>query len=240
MKLYSVNNQGYLYGRRQLESNSEYELSRKFIKEYLMLDDSIFSHMDNCYYLENYCHIERRGGHRYLRPSKCSKFVLEQGKHLFYNYQWNYSYHGTFTENVKSIIKFGLKKPGSRAGNDIVKSKHGTVYGEGIYTSKIPLYAQQYAPTVKWLGKYIQTIFMVRQKPESIDFTNGERSYTLGRRDIHKLYKGHISEEEIQFVCFEESSCVLHALLIKVHDKDPHSIGGEDYKIKEILDGLAD
>src|SRR4051794_2964509 len=41
MKLYSVNNQGYLYNRRQLESNFKYELSRKFIKEYLMLDDSI-------------------------------------------------------------------------------------------------------------------------------------------------------------------------------------------------------
>ncbi|CAI2177728.1 9149_t:CDS:2 [Funneliformis geosporum] len=192
MNLYSRNNQGYLYGRSQLESNFEYELSRKFIKEYLMLDDSIFSHMDNCYYLENYCYIESRGGH-------------QQGKHLFYNNKWNYSYHGTFTKNVKSIIKFGLKKPGSHAGNNLIKSMHGMM-----------------------------------QKPESIDFTNGERYYTLGRRDINKLYRIHISEEEIQFVCFEESSCVLHALLIKVHDRDPHAIGGEDYKVKEILDGLAD
>src|SRR5581483_7812719 len=137
-----MDNQGYLYGRSELGRNSNYNLSYRFVKEYLGLDDSLFSHQDNCYYLSNYHHLEYRGGHRYLRPSKCSKFVLNQGYHLFYNYQWTYSYHGTNPENIDSILKYGLKSPGSFAGNKRIHSVHGATYGSGIYTSKIPLYAQ--------------------------------------------------------------------------------------------------
>ncbi|CAG8723162.1 14100_t:CDS:2, partial [Funneliformis mosseae] len=57
-------------------------------------------------------------------------------------------------------IKFGLKKLRSRAGNDIIKSKHRA-------------------------REFIPPKFHFKQKPKSIDFTNGERSYTLGRRDIY-------------------------------------------------------
>ncbi|CAG8488650.1 21520_t:CDS:10, partial [Gigaspora rosea] len=143
-------------------SADELELENEF-------DESLFSHQDDCYYLSNYCHLENRGGHRYLRPSKCSKFVLKQGYHLFYNYDWTYSYHGTDPKNIKSILKYGLKKPGSLAGNDEVRTAHGSKYGPGIYTSKVPLYAQLYAPMIKWGDKYFQTIFMVRQKLNSIN-----------------------------------------------------------------------
>ncbi|CAG8720383.1 7962_t:CDS:1, partial [Cetraspora pellucida] len=214
-------NEGYLYGTGALGRKSDYTLSRKFIKEYLQLDDSLFSHPDNCYYLSNYCHIENRGGHRYLRPSECSKFVLKQGYHLFYDYNWTYSYHGTDPKNIKSILQYGLKKPGSLAGNKIVASVNGSMYGTGIYTSKVPLYSQLYAPMTSWEGKYFQTILMVRQKSNSIDPQEGEGTYTnslLGCTDIHKLYSGKISSDEMQYVCFDESSCVLHALLIKIHD----------------------
>jgi hypothetical protein len=215
---------GYLYGKHELGQNSDYNMSYKFVKEYLKLDDSIFSHRDNCYYLDNYRHLEIRGGHRYLRPSKCSKFVLKQGYHLFNNYQWTYSYHGTNSENIESILKHGLKIPGSFAGNNKVHSVHGTMYGLGIYTSKVPLYAQLYAPVVRWNGKYFQTILMVRQKPNSINTQEGEGTYTtsrLGCHNLHRLYNGMISSDEMQYVCFDEESCVLHALLIKVHDNHP-------------------
>ncbi|POG65884.1 hypothetical protein GLOIN_2v1880277 [Rhizophagus irregularis DAOM 181602=DAOM 197198] len=213
-------NEGYLYGKRELERNSDYTMSHKFIKEYLQLDDSIFSHHDNCYYLENYSHLEYRGGHRYLRPSKCSKFVLKQGHHLFYNYQWTYSYHGTNSKNIKSILQHGLKIPGTLAGEQIVRMEHGSTYGNGIYTSKIPLYSQLYAPVIRWNGKYFQTILMVRQRSDSIDVQEGEAN-------------------EMQYVCFDESSCILHALLVKVHDYDPmDSDGGEYRKISKILDNL--
>ncbi|CAG8465188.1 11688_t:CDS:1 [Dentiscutata erythropus] len=210
-------NEGYLYGAGALGRESDYTISHKFIKEYLQLDESLFSYQDNCYYLSNYCHLENRGGHR----SKCSKFVLKQGYHLFYNYEWTYSYHGTDPKNIKSILKYGLKKSGTFAGNNKIESAHGSAYGCGIYTSKVPLYSQLYAPMTKWGDKYFQTIFIVRQKPNSIDAQEGEGSYTkcmLNHTDIHKLYKGKISSDEMQYVCFDESSCVLHALLIKVHD----------------------
>jgi hypothetical protein len=234
--------EGYLYGKRELESNSDYTMAYKFIKEYLKLDDSIFSHSDDCYYLENYCHIEYRGGHRYLRPSKCTKFVLNQGHHLFYNYQWTYSYHGTNSKNIKSILQHGLKIPGTFAGDKIVQSVHGSTYGNGIYTSKIPLYSQLYAPVIRWYGKYFQTILMVRQRSDSIDVQEGEGTYTiniLNYENLHKLYKGKISANEMQYVCFDENSCVLHALLIKIHDYDPmDSDGGEYHKISKILDNL--
>ncbi|CAB4415816.1 unnamed protein product [Rhizophagus irregularis] len=238
-------NEGYLYGKRELERNSDYTMSHKFIKEYLQLDDSIFSHHDNCYYLENYSHLEYRGGHRYLRPSKCFKFVLKQGHHLFYNYQWTYSYHGTNSKNIKSILQHGLKIPGTLAGEKIVWMEHGSTYGNGIYTSKIPLYSQLYAPVIRWNGKYFQTILMVRQRSDSIDVQEGEGTYTVSTLDylnyenLHKLYKGKISANEMQYVCFDESSCILHALLVKVHDYDPmDSDGGEYRKISKILDNL--
>ncbi|RIA99408.1 hypothetical protein C1645_747240 [Glomus cerebriforme] len=234
-------NQGYLYGRSELERNSDYTISYKYVKEYLKIDDSMFSHPDNCYYLNNYCHIENRGGHRYLRPSKCSKFVLKQGYFLFNNYHWTYSYHGTDSSNIKSILKYGLKASGSFAGKKKVESAHGTLYGDGIYTSKIPLYSQLYAPVTKWNGKYFQTILMVRQKSGSIDAQMGEGTYTtsfLRCRNLHDLYKGKISPDEMQYVCSDESSCVLHALLIKVHDKDPEYEGGEYHKVSDILDSL--
>lgn len=233
-------NEGYEYGQHQLSKNKNHQLAADFIKNYLQLDDSIFSHADDCYYLDNYCHIEKRGGHRYLRPSCCSKFVLQQGKHLFYDYEWSYSYHGTHPKNVQSIVKYGLKIPGNNAGNVKISVANGSVYGNGIYSAKIPLYAQLYAPCVQWQGKYVQTIFMLRKDAKRTNITDIEACYTasmIGRNDVHKLYDGQISSDEIQWVTNDESAVVLHSILIKVHDTDPTSNGGEYYKVAQILDG---
>jgi hypothetical protein len=223
-----------------LKKNTRHLFAIDFIRDYLQLDDSVFSHPDDCYYLNNYCHIEERGGHRYLRPSHCSKFVLMQGKHLFYNYTWSYSYHGTDPKNVQSIIKYGLKIPGNSAGSEKVVIANGSAYGNGIHSAKIPLYAQLYAPCIKWRGKYVQTIFMVRKDAKRTDITDIEGCYTqcmIGRVDIHKLYDGKITSNEIQWMTKDESAVVLHALLIKVHDTDPVKDDGEYGKIAKILDG---
>ena len=72
--------------------------------------------MLDCYYYNNNCHIEKWGGHRYLRPSNCSKFVLKRSEDYFFNEKLSYSYHGTHPNNIKNILKEGLKVPD---GNNI-------------------------------------------------------------------------------------------------------------------------
>ena len=233
------NNEGYLYGPSELSKTKQHLFAIDFIRDYLQLDDSIFSHPDDCYYLNNYCHIEERGGHRYLRPSHCSKFVLQQGKHLFHNYEWSYSYHGTAPKNVQSIIRYGLKIPGNTAGNVQIKVENGSAYGNGIYSAKIPLYAQLYAPCVQWRGKYVQTVFMLRKDAKRTNVTDIEGCYTqsmIGRLDLHELYDNKIANDEIQWITNDESAVVLHALLIKVHDINPVEKNGEYYNVAKILD----
>ncbi|CAF3304907.1 unnamed protein product [Rotaria socialis] len=236
----AIHNEGYEYSSNKLSRNQRHSFAAEFIRDELKLDDSVFSHQDDCYYLNNHCHIENRGGHRYIRPSNCSKFILKQGKHLFSDYTWSYSYHGTASENVKNIITYGLKIPGHTAGSMKVSVQHGSIYGAGIYSTKIPLYAQLYAPCIPWRGKYVQTIFMLRLNANKTQTVNAEGHYTAymkGRTDIHLLYGGKIDYNEIQFMTPEDSAVVLHALLVKVHDSDPDSAGGEYDKVAQILDG---
>ncbi|CAG8729293.1 15359_t:CDS:2, partial [Racocetra fulgida] len=120
-----------------------------------------------------------------------------------------YTDQGHSNENlIIRILQYGLKKPGSLAGDKVIKLVNGSNYGTGIYTSKIPLYSQLYAPMTSWEGKYFQTILMVRQKSDSIDTQEGEGTYStslLGNTNIHKLYKGKISSDEMQYVCFDEN-----------------------------------
>jgi hypothetical protein len=125
------------------------------------------------------------------------------------------------------------------AGNVDIKVVNGSAYGNGIYSSKIPLYSQLYAPCVEWRGKYVQTIFMVRKDAKRTNITDIEGDYTvsmIGRKDIHKLYDGEIAKNEIQWMTTDESAVVLHALLIKVHDYDPLAKGGEYEIVGKILD----
>ena len=45
-----------------------------------------------------------------------------------------YSYHGTDPKNLKSILQDGLKIPNGKT----VKKANGNLYGDGIYSTKIP------------------------------------------------------------------------------------------------------
>jgi len=140
-------------------------------------------------------------------------------------------------------VKYGLKIPGNTAGSEKIEVANGSAYGNGIYSAKIPLYAQLYAPCVKWHGKYVQTVFMLRKDAKRTEITDIEGCYTqsmIGRVDIHKLYDGKIASNEIQWMTKDESAVVLHALLIKVHDINPIKNDGEYVKIVKILDEKHD
>ena len=239
-KKWSSHNKGYLYGT-DCSNYEKYRLAREYIKEKGFCDDSKFDHTLDCFYLENNCHIEKRGGHRYLRPSLCAKMVFKNSVSVFNDTSWLYSYHGTQIKNVKSILTNGLTYPGYSKRIQI-KANHGSRYGPGVYTSKLPLYAQLYAECDQWRGKYVQVILMVRQKPSSITQCGSEGCYTanmIGRTDIHQLYGGGISSDEVQFVTtVVEQNNIIQAMLIKIHDQKPDKPGGEYHDIARILDSI--
>lgn len=54
-----------------------------------------------------------------------------------------YCYHGTKCQFLPSIVKNGLRIP----DGDKISARNGTAYGKGIYSTKIPEYAQFYADT---------------------------------------------------------------------------------------------
>jgi len=242
MKLWSENNKGYAYGHNELSRIDEYNLALEYIKEKQFISYDKYSMSDNCYYYNNHCHIETRNGHRYLRPSNCSKFVLEQGKKHFTDYSLQYSYHGTHPNNIQSILKYGLSPSGARLDNGVtVAENNGAAFGKGVYTSKMPLYAQLYAPCEKWKNKYVQTILLVRQNPKSILEYGAEGKATknmIGRDDIHLLYGDLIKEEETQFKTEEYKTIVIQALLIKIHVQDPSTQGGEYFAVAELLNQI--
>jgi hypothetical protein len=95
----------------------EYKLAKEFLIAKGIYKEHYFQHQHDCYYLENNCHIEERGGHRYLRPSKCAKFILKQGMERFNSHEWGYAYHGTKVDNVVSIIENGLRPANSTLDN---------------------------------------------------------------------------------------------------------------------------
>eukprot|EP01084_Bolivina_argentea_P231388 390241_1 len=211
--LWNANNEGYVYGSHALNKAPQYQLALQFIKEKRFIADNEYSHSDDCYYLRNWCHMEQRGGHRYMRPSNCSKFVLKSGKKYFNQYNFQYAYHGTAVKNVSSIYQHGLVPSGSRLSNGrSVAQSHGNVFGNGVYTTKIPLYAQLYATVEQWKKWYVQTMFMVRQDPKTIDGYGSEGTATtsvLGRDDFNVLYGGLIDQNEVQFKATECKSIVL-------------------------------
>jgi hypothetical protein len=218
LKSFDLNlNEGYLFKCSDLNSESNYVLSKLFISDYLNLNVNLFSFEKNCYYLQNNCFIKMRQDHLYLRPSNCSKFVFKDEN---VKVDWLNSYQGTHPENVKRIIEFGLKSE-----------------GDEIFTSKIPLYAEMNAPTVYWKDKYIQTIFIFRQDPKKVQKSKEIQSNTfISAVDIQKLYNDRISKEDVELVTLDEKSIDLHALLIKIHDVDPFDSDSEYSKLKEIIE----
>jgi hypothetical protein len=210
-------NEGFIHSLSELNLEPNYGLSKLFILDYLKLNDKKCStHELNCHYLQNNCFIKIRSDHLYLRPSNCSKFVLNNS----FKENWFNTYRGTHPENVKSIIEFGSSQ---------LKSKENL-----ICTTKVPLYAEWSSPTVFWKGKYFQTILILRQDPTKVK----EKKSKLLNDDILKLYEGEdrISKDDIELVTMEEKSIAVHALLIKIHDEDPFGPGGEYSNLKEIIE----
>ena len=101
----------YVFGS-SLKNHSDHQLALRYIAEKNFLPENKYDHPNDCYYNENNCHIELRGGHRYLRPSNCSKFILKDGKQQFMEYGFQYAYHGTKNTNVSSILRSGLQPAG--------------------------------------------------------------------------------------------------------------------------------
>eukprot|EP01083_Nonionella_stella_P060256 157455_1 len=234
--VWNSNNEGYVYGSYNLKKVANHQLALQFIKEKKFITETDYSHGDDCYYKKNWCHIEERGGHRFLRPSNCSKFVLKSGKKYFNKYNFQYAYHGTAVTNVGSIYQHGLRPSGTGLPNgQRVHKQNGNVFGNGVYTTKIPLYAQLYATPCRWKGKWVQTIWLVRQDPKTVLELGSEGKATkavLRRDDFDVLYGGLLNKNEIQFLAKgnDYKSIVLQALLVKIHDVEPRS--GE---YKEVL-----
>jgi hypothetical protein len=142
---------------------------------------------------------------------------------------------------VKSILDNDLRVGGSVLNGQKISIKNGGAYGNGVYTSKIPLYSQLYAPCEKWNGKYVQTLFMVRQPADSVTIYGCEGCYTMnmiGRYDIHRLYGGLVGANEVQFVTQDFKSIVIQAILVKIHDCPPDELGGEYFEVSKILDNI--
>ncbi len=72
---------GYLYAE-QCRNHKDYEICKSFLNQWV--SDDLLSLNDSCYYLNNYDHLEVRGGHRYARPSFAFKFIIKKNKKYFH------------------------------------------------------------------------------------------------------------------------------------------------------------
>ena len=122
------------------------------------------------------------------------------------------------------LLCYMKQSKGSKLTNgQVVNQAHGNIYGNGVYTTKIPLYAQLYATVESWKKWYVQTVVMVRQDPTTVWEKSCEGAKTrnmLGRDDFHVLYGGLVNENEIQFLAKDHKTIVLQAL-VKIHDVHP-------------------
>jgi hypothetical protein len=237
--IWEKHNEGYTMNRSHLH----YRIACQYIHEKKFCDDSEFDHPFDCYYLNNSCHAELRGGHRFYRPSLCTKFIFKSAKSVFNDSTYQYSYHGTSSSNIHSIIQHGLCPGGSEINGTKIKMRYGNRLGWGVYSSACPLYAQLYAPIEEWNGYFVQTILMLRQPETSIaDKYSDEGCATtslLGRTDIWRLYGGILQPNEIQMKTTEYQKIVIQGLLIKIHQKNPINAGGEYDQLEKLLCELS-
>jgi hypothetical protein len=230
-------NQGYT----QNCNDPKYKLAREYLAEKAFCPDSEFDHRLDCLYLDNFCHVEERGGHRFLRPSNCTKFVFRRSSSVFSDARYPYSYHGTSSSNIRSILTHGLVPGGSSLDGITIPIKNGACLGSGVYTSTIPLYAQLYAPVEQWRNHYVQTFFMLRQSGDDLEHYTDEGCATqslIGRNDIWRLYGGLFRADEMQMKTQKYDGIVIQALLVKIHDVHPINNQGEYYKICNLLNEL--
>jgi len=145
----------------------------------------------------------------------------------FHKGHMGYCYHGTKPEFLNSIINSGLRVPN---GKD-VQVRNGSVYGVGIYSSKIPEYAQLYADPYEEKGIYYQVIFLLRQDLKEIEsmtpsetygkFSTGVSKEYTNMKYIHLLHSKLMKETDVQWMTKNEKSIVIEAILVKVHKVHP-------------------
>jgi hypothetical protein len=233
-KLWEMNNQGYA----QNWNSQRYKLARQYLAEMGFWPDQEFAHNLDCEYLGNFCHWDTRGPFYFYRPSACVKFPLKKAASVYNNPNYRTSYHGTASAKIKSILTYGLLPPGQWAGSTCIQQQNGEKLGIGVYTSPSPLYAQLYAPLEMWRGHYVQTVLMVRQPARDIVWYQDEgcaSASLIGRNDIWRLYGGTLHERELQMKTESWRDMVIQALIVKIHDQNPTSAGGEYHRIRELL-----
>lgn len=248
--LWKQNEEGYVSGPDMFDE-PHYQLALQYFNEKRFCDPKELAPERDCFYKRNHCHIENRNGARFIRPSMCTKFMLRRGIDIIKEQlqpgnpkqKWLPTYHGTNQANVASILKFGLLASGSTVpgSSHSVPCTNGSVYGNGVYTTMMPLYAQLYAPLDEWNGKFVQTFFMLCQDPDTVSKQGRSGAATcglMGRNDVYKLYGGHIAESETQFVTTDSSNFVICAVLIKIHDTDPRLPGGEFHEVVKVLEEI--
>jgi hypothetical protein len=180
-------------GSTQDRQHPQYLLALQYINEKKFCFDSEFNYALDCYDLDNFCHAELRGEHRFFRPSHCTKFVLRRSSTVFDNSSYLYSYHGTRSSNVASILQYGLLPGGTKIEGKTIPQSWGAALESGAYSRPRPLYAQLYAPSEKWRGYFVQTIFLLRQPATALkqSYADGHAALSmLGRSDLWRLHGG--------------------------------------------------
>jgi hypothetical protein len=236
-----MNNQGY----NQDWDSSTYKLARQYLAERSAWPDWKFNHEKDCVYLGNFCHMDYRGRQRFFRPSACVKFVLANAAWVFETPDYLTSYHGTESGNINSILSYGLLPAGETAGSTVIPKKNGEALraiGRGVYTSRSPLYAQLYSPIEWWRGHPVQTVLMTRQPERDIHPYSDEGCASVSlikRNDIWRLYGGSLRADELQMMTTNYRDIVIQAIIVKIHDQDPTTAGGEYDRIRRCLSEIC-
>jgi hypothetical protein len=223
-------------------NHPELRLCRQYLDERHFCDDQEFDHSLDCFYFDNLCDMELRGGHRFCRPTNCAKFMLKSAQWVFSNSDYVTAWHGTASANLPSILKWGLRPGNSWIDGVFIGQKHGAVFGPGVYMTLSPVYAALYAQVEPWGPYWVQTLLMVRVKASSIDPNQDESCGTLSlleRSDIHLLYGGNLGRDELQMKARNYSDVVVQGVIVKIHHKDPTAQGGEYHRISNVLKMLA-
>ncbi|TNV76752.1 hypothetical protein FGO68_gene13449 [Halteria grandinella] len=192
-----------------------------------------------------------------LRPSFCAKFVLQSAvdSGLFYDKDDKcYTYHGTKSKNVASILKYGLQMPNlDDPSKSVAKQENGNAVGDtdtpGIYTTKFPQYAEHYTDTIKHQGYNLSFMFLCRQDYQDsheIDTWETLSSSTLDKCSCDMLQYLHqddegdliIRSDEVQYKVTDPDMIDTQALLIFV-SMDTKK-GCKNPKLEKLLEAQRD
>jgi hypothetical protein len=218
-------------------------LAREYLNEMNFCPDFWFYHPQDVEFGDNSYYLKERHGQAFYYPSNCVEFPLHAGREEIQQPNYITAYHGTSSENIRSIMKYGLLPAGELAGDQVVQARHGAALGSGVYTSPCPLYAQLYAPVELWRGRYVQTFLRVRQPRRGLSFsgdTGCASTSLIGRDDVYRLYGIPPAVQALQHKSRIWYGIVVEAVLVKIHEQDPTAPGGEYYGIRELLKRLSE